>query len=108
MAASRAKKLTAGDVYDGPMAVFDDASVGHVKAFYALDDTGKKLLKQAGKPVRLVHVDLAPGQEDDGSQEFRVAAKDDPSQIVDQSRLVELQPDQAEGAADLDPAGGGN
>lgn len=104
--AARRTSTTAGAVYDGPMAVFDGEEVGFVKAFYALDKSGKNLLLKSGKPVRLVHVDLAPGDDDDGSQEFRVAGPKDPPQIAEPQNVVELEPDTPQGAAQLDPAGG--
>lgn len=100
-----ASKLKQGDVYEGPMAVFDDASVGHLKAFYALTEDGKSLLKVGGKPVRLTHIDLAPGDATDGTQEFRVAGKNDPPQQL-AGNVVELEPENIQTAADVDPTGG--
>lgn len=82
-----AKKHKVGDVYKGPMAVFDGEEVGHVHGFYALDETGKQLLKPL---VRLMHVDLAPGDDDDGKQEFRVAGKNHPSTTTSE-RLVDFE-----------------
>lgn len=95
-----APSLKQGARYTGPKAIFDDESVGFVKAFYALDKTGKELLKQRGKPVRLVHVDLAPGDPEDGTEEFRVAGPSDPPQIQD-GNPVELKPENLQGAADV-------
>lgn len=102
-----AKNLKAGAKFSGPMAFSNDEAVGHVPGFYALESDGKTLLKQNGKPVRLVQIDLAPGNPDDGSQEFRVAAKGDPPQKIDESKLVTLEPEQAQGTGDLGLGGRG-
>lgn len=73
-----AERMKVGAKYTGPMAIFDGEEVDRLHGFYALTKDGKSLLKQNGKPVRLMHVDRAPEDPDDGSQEFRVAGKDDP------------------------------
>lgn len=92
-----AKKFKVGEAYDGPMAVFDGEEVGHVHGFYALTDDGKELRKPL---VRLMHVDLAPGDDDDGNQEFRVAGKNDPPTIRS-DKLVEFEAEEIQGAADV-------
>jgi hypothetical protein len=93
--------LKAGSKYSGPKAIFDGEEVDGILAFYALDQDGKTLLKQNGKPVRLMQVDEAPGDPDDGSESFYVAAKGDPAQKTtrDEGNLVELEPEEAQGAA---------
>lgn len=83
--------------FKGPMAIFDGEEVGFVRAFYALDKDGKNLLLRGGKPVRLLHVDLAPEDPDNGKQEFRVASEKDPPQI-DKGRFVDLEPEPATAA----------
>lgn len=83
-------RLTEGSTYKGPMAIFDGDEVDFVKAFYALTSDGKDLLLQGGKPVRLVQIDLAPDNADDGKQRFIVAGKKHPPQI-DAGRLVDLE-----------------
>lgn len=90
--------LKRGDLYEGPKAVFDGEEVGHRHGFYALTGDGKELLKNRGKPVRLTQVDLSPGNEYDGAEEFRVAGPDDPGTV--QGRLVGLEVD-AQGAGSV-------
>lgn len=80
-----------GDLWKGPKGIFDGEEVGHRHGFYALTDDGKDLLKVRGKPVRLTHVDLAPGDEYNGDEEFRVAGPKDPGTV--QGNLVDLQVD---------------
>lgn len=69
-----------GDEWAGPRAIFDGAEVGFARAHYALTPDGKRLLLVRGRPVRLVQVDLAPGDPADGSERYVVAGKDDPPQ----------------------------
>jgi hypothetical protein len=78
--------------YKGPKAIFDGEEVGFVKAHYALDADGKNLLLRGGKPVRLIQVDLAPDDPDDGREEYLIAGEKDPPQI-DKGRLVQLEPE---------------
>lgn len=80
--------------YTGLKAFCNDDSVGFVPGFYALTDDGKQLLLRGGKPVRLMHVDLAPGDPDDGSEEFLVAGPKDPPQS-EKGRIVPLEPEAA-------------
>ncbi len=95
-------KLKVGDTYEGPLAIFDDESVDGVHGYYALDEDGKELLEQAGKPVRLMQVDLAPGDDEDGSERYVVADKNDPSQQIpsEGNGVVELEPDNVKGKTD--------
>lgn len=90
-----AKRFKVGDVYEGPMAVFDGEQVNHVHGFYALTDDGKELRKPL---VRLMHVDLAPGDSHDGSQEFRVAGKNDPPTA--RGNIVEFEAE-AQGSSEV-------
>lgn len=78
-----------GELWKGPKGIFDGAEVGHRHGFYALTADGKELLKVGGKPVRLTHVDLAPGDEYKGDEEFRVAGPNDPDTV--QGNLVGLE-----------------
>lgn len=84
--------------YTGPRAVFDGEEVGFVKGFYALDSEGKSLLLRGGNPVRLIQVDLAPDDPDDGKEEFLIAGPKDPPQSA-KGRIVELEPEAASGKA---------
>lgn len=62
-----------GTVWDGPAAIYDDASVDHRHGAYALTGDGKGLLRTVlGKPVRLVTVVAA-----DGDHHYEVAGKKD-------------------------------
>lgn len=79
------RKMKPGSVYDGPKAIFD---VDGVVAHYAIDEDGNP-------GARLVQIDLAPEDPDDGSEEYRIAADEDPPQITS---LVELEVD-AQGQA---------
>lgn len=72
-----AKKLKPGDLYEGPKYI---DTIDGVTAHYA--DT-------PGGPVRLVHIDLAPDDPQDGSEEYRVAGPDDPASIT--GNVVELE-----------------
>lgn len=92
MARAKAQSFARHARYSGPRAVFDGEEVGYVRAFYALDADGKQLLLRGGKPVRLIHVDLAENDPDDGSEEFLVASEKDPPQ-VGKGRLVTLEPE---------------
>lgn len=104
-----------GSEWTGPRAIFDGAEVGFAKAHYALTPDGKQLLLVRGNPVRLMQVDLAPGDPTDGSERYMVAAKDDPPQrAVDGTApkdggTVSLDVEPVEGkttvAADQDVAG---
>lgn len=82
--------MKSGEIYKGPKAIFSGPEVGHVVAHYALDKEGN-LLERNGEPVRLVQIDLAPGDPEDGSEEYRIAGKDDPPQKS--GNVVELEPD---------------
>lgn len=82
-----------GEKYTGPKAIFSGEEVGHVTAHYALDEDGKGLLLRSGKPVRLVQIDLAPDDPDDGSEEYRIAGPKDPPQVA--GRIVDFEPEAA-------------
>lgn len=94
-----------GDEWTGPHAIFDGAEVGFAKAHYALTPDGKRLLLVRGRPVRLVQVDLAPGDPTDGSEKYVVAGRDDPPQrAIDgtaptQGSTVSLDVEPVEGKA---------
>ncbi len=76
--------MKAGSLHKGARAIFNPPDVA-VSGFYAID--------KAGKPgQRLVQVDLAPDDPDDGSEEFRIASKNDPAQVS--GKIVDLEPDE--------------
>jgi hypothetical protein len=80
------RKLKAGDLYEGPKAI---DTIDGVTAHWALTKDG---------PVRLVQIDLAPDNPDDGSEEYRIAGDDDPVQETPQS-VVELEVEEVHGQA---------
>jgi hypothetical protein len=80
------KKLKPGDIYDGPKSI---QTIDGVTAHYADTKDG---------PVRLVAIDLAPDDPDDGSEEYRIASDDDPVQGTPQS-VVELEVEEVHGQA---------
>jgi hypothetical protein len=73
-----------GDLYEGPKYI---DTIDGVTAHWADTKTG---------PVRLVQIDLAPDDPDDGSEEYRIASDDDPVQETPVS-LVELEVDEIHG-----------
>jgi hypothetical protein len=77
------RKLKPGDLYEGPKYV---ATIDGVTSHWADTKTG---------PVRLVHVDLAPDDPDDGREEYRIASDDDPVQEV--GSYVDLEVDEIQG-----------
>lgn len=82
------------DVYNGPSAYVDAdeaAHLGIVPGHYALEPSGKALLRKGlrRKPVRLVMVDDAPGNDRDGACHLEVAKKGDP--IAKAGRIVGLE-----------------
>ena len=79
------RKLKPGDLYEGPKGI---DTIDGVTAHWALTKDG---------PVRLVQIDLAPDDPDDGSEEYRVASDDDPVQVGD--RIVELEVEDIHGQA---------
>jgi hypothetical protein len=78
--------------YTGPRAYVTGEEVDHVPGFYALDEEGRSLILRGGKPVRLIHVDLAPEDPDDGREEYLIAGPKDPPQST-RGRLKELEPE---------------
>ena len=82
------RKLKPGTVYDGPRAILTDED--GLTAHYALDKEGEPI-------ARLIQIDLAPDNPNDGSEEYRIAADDDPVQQT--GNLVELQVDDIHGQA---------
>lgn len=82
------RKLKPGSVYDGPKAILTDED--GVTAHWALDKDGDPL-------ARLIQIDLAPDDPDDGSEEYRVAGDDDP--VQDPGNIVELEVDDIHGQA---------
>jgi hypothetical protein len=84
--------------YKGPKAFLSGEYFGPDEdellpaGFYALDEDGRSLLLRSGRPVRLIHVDLAPDDDEDGKEEFLIAGKKDPPQ-AQKGRLVELEPE---------------
>lgn len=80
-----------GAVWRGRLAHFSGPEVDHMNGPYALDDD-QKLLLRAGKPVRLMHIDLAPEDPDDGKECYVIAGPADPPQT--NVNVVELEPEQ--------------
>jgi len=80
------RKLKAGDLYEGPKYI---DTIDGVTSHWADTKDG---------PVRLVAIDLAPDNPDDGSEEYRVAGDDDPVQGTPQS-VVELEVEEVHGQA---------
>lgn len=82
------------NVYDGPSAYIDadEAALrGIVPGHYALTPDGKSLLRRGlrKRPVRLVMVDDAPGNAQDGACHLEIAKKGDP--IARAGRIVGLE-----------------
>lgn len=80
--------------YSGPSAYIDadeGAQLGIVSGHYALDASGKALLRKGllRRPVRLVLVDDAPGNALDGACHLEIAKKGDP--IARAGRIVALE-----------------
>src|SRR6185503_7344112 len=86
-----------GDRYDGPAAYCDDYALVPRPDFYALDPTCKKVTKQ-----RLIYVDDAPGDPEDGSGHYEIAGRRDPVQRPGE-RIVSLGPVVVESHAELTP-----
>ena len=86
-----------GTVYNGPASFFNDVGVVPWPGFYALDDEGKNLRLP---PLRLVAVDDAPGDPDDGAWHLEVAGPNDPAQRP--AHIVALEMDAA-GRAEVTP-----
>jgi len=82
------RKLKPGEIYDGPKAILTDED--GLTAHYALDKDGEPI-------ARLVQIDLAPDDPDDGSEEYRVAGDDDPVQHT--GNVVEFEVDEIHGQA---------
>lgn len=78
-------KLKPGSLYTGPKAI---DTIDGITAHYALTKDG---------PVRLVQIDLAPDNPDDGSEEYRIAGPDDPYQ--EGLNVVELEIEEIQGSA---------
>lgn len=78
-------KLKPGSLYKGPKAI---DTIDGITAHYALTKDG---------PVRLVQIDLAPDNPDDGSEEYRIAGPDDPHQEA--LNVVELEIEEIQGSA---------
>lgn len=64
----------AGERYEGPAAWCDGPEVGFARGPYALTADGKDLLRPL---VRLVMVDDAPGDPDDGACHYEIAGPND-------------------------------
>lgn len=82
------------DTYNGPSAYIDadeSAHLGIVPGHYALDSSGKALLRRGFRKrfVRLVLIDDAPGSDRDGASHLEIAKKGDP--IAKQGRIVGLE-----------------
>ncbi|MBI3936411.1 MAG: hypothetical protein HY323_05495 [Betaproteobacteria bacterium] len=76
-----------GDRYDGPVAFTDEDGYKRLPlGYYALTRDGKSLRRPL---LRLVWVDDAPGDPDDGSGHYEVAHRSDPP--VKAGRIVPLQ-----------------
>jgi hypothetical protein len=79
------RKPKPGDVYEGPKYI---ATIDGVTAHWAATKDG---------PVRLVQIDLAPDNPNDGSEEYRIAGDDDPVQAI--GSLVELEVEEIHGTS---------
>lgn len=100
-----------GEVWRGHACYSDDYSLVDRPGFYALDETGKKVLPK----IRLTWVDCAPGDDQDGSGFYEVSGKrgpiaraasgEDMGKLYE-GQLVELQAT-AQGKADLRGEDGG-
>lgn len=97
MSKPKKQSFAQGEKYTGPKGIFDGEEVDGVLAHYALTEDGKGLLLRGGKPVRLMQVDLAPLDENDGSEEYLIAGPKDPPQRS--GRVVELEPENVKGAS---------
>lgn len=93
-----------GTRWDGPAAYIDAAEAARLNmapGHYALDTIGKTpLLLGRGRMVRLVAVDDAPGDAEDGAWHLEVAAVGDP--IARPGRIVSLE-FHGEGRAEVAP-----
>jgi len=78
-----ARKLNPGSLYEGPKYI---DTIDGVTAHWADTKDG---------PVRLVQIDLAPDDPNDGSEEYRIAADDDP--VQQPLNIVELELDEIHG-----------
>lgn len=90
-------RVRRGSRYDGPAAYCDDYALVPRPGFYALDKTGKNV----NRHVRLIYVDDAPGDPDDGSGHYEIAGRKDPVQRGG-DRVVQLEAKVA-GSAELTP-----
>lgn len=84
-----------GQHYDGPVTYCDDYALVPRPGFYATDG------RNVNRHLRLVYVDDAPGDPDDGSGHFEVAGRKDPVQRPG-DRVVTLEV-QVAGSAELTP-----
>lgn len=85
MLASLQQRLRAGKRYDGAAAWCDDYALVRRPGYYALDKTGKIVLRD----VPLVCVDDAPGDDEDGACHYEFAGpKDNPQR---QGRVIDLE-----------------
>jgi hypothetical protein len=94
----RRLRFRRGDRYDGPACYCTDYSLVPRPGFYALDATGKRV----NPHVRLVYVDDAPGDPNDGSGHYEIAGRKDPEQRPGE-RVVELAV-AVKGSAELTPS----
>jgi len=86
--APRKQQLTPGDLYTGPKAIITDED--GLTAHWAITEEGEPV-------ARLVQIDLAPGDPDDGSEEYRIATPTDPAQSQPEN-VVELEVDEIHGS----------
>jgi len=77
------RKLKPGDLYEGPKYI---DTIGGLISHWADTPDG---------PVRLVQIDLAPDDDDDGSEEYRVADDSDP--VQQPTNVVELEVEEIQG-----------
>lgn len=91
----------AGMLWTGPAAYTMDYSIVDKPGFYALTEDGKEFRRPL---VRLVMVDDAPGNDEDGSCHLEVASSSDPAQMHRGLRVVSLSTE-VEGTSDV-AAGG--
>ncbi len=92
----------AGTRYDGPATYCDDYAAVPRPGFYALHVERDGSARRINPRLRLVYVDDAPGDPDDGSGHFEVAGKRDPVQRPGE-RVVDLGPVVVESHAELTP-----
>lgn len=82
------RRLVPGEVYEGPASWTTDYSIVDKAGFYALAEDGKTFMQPL---LRLVAVDDAPGDPDDGSWHLEVASPHDPPQRAATGEEIEAR-----------------